>query len=122
MSKKFPDLYYDWNETLIKEEPNQESHICKYCNAETTQPDDECYAKPKQETIEEAAERNHNEQKLNTYTPYTFNDAFKDGAKWQAERMYSEEELKLAYNEGQVSIISANYIRTEEWFENFKKK
>jgi hypothetical protein len=30
-------------------EPKQESHICKYCNAETTQPDDECYAKPKQE-------------------------------------------------------------------------
>ena len=45
------------------------------------------------ETLEEAAERNHNEQKLNTYTPYSFNDAFKDGAKWQAERMYSEEEV-----------------------------
>ena len=42
---------------------------------------------------QEAAERNHNEQKLNTYTPYSFNDAFKDGAKWQAERMYSEEEV-----------------------------
>ncbi len=24
-------------------------HICKYCGAETTQSDDECYAKPKQE-------------------------------------------------------------------------
>ena len=47
----------------------------------------------KEETLEEAAERNHNEQKLNTYTPYSFNDAFKDGAKWQAERMYSEEEV-----------------------------
>jgi hypothetical protein len=44
------------------------------------------------------------------------------GAKWMQERMYSEEEVKFAYNEGQVSIISANYIRTEEWFEQFKKK
>ena len=24
-------------------------HICKYCGAETTQLDEECYAKPKQE-------------------------------------------------------------------------
>ena len=45
------------------------------------------------ETLEDAAERNHNEQRLNTYTPYSFYDAFKDGAKWQAERMYSEEDL-----------------------------
>ena len=42
--------------------------------------------------------------------------------KQQAERMYSEEDLKLAYNEGQVSIINASYIRTEEWFKKFKKK
>jgi hypothetical protein len=24
----------------------EEPHICKYCGVETTQPDDECYAKP----------------------------------------------------------------------------
>jgi hypothetical protein len=35
-------------------EPKQETHICKYCNAETTQSDDECYAKPKQERFEDA--------------------------------------------------------------------
>jgi hypothetical protein len=46
----------------------------------------------------------------------------KEMEKKQSEKMYSEEEVKLAYNEGQVSIISANYIRTEEWFEQFKKK
>ena len=56
------------------------------------------------ETLEEAAKRNHNEQKLNTFTPYSFTDAFIDGAKWQAERMYSEEEVKhlmtLAFEQG----------------------
>ena len=31
---------------ILKEEPQQEFHICKYCGVETTQPDDECYAKP----------------------------------------------------------------------------
>ena len=87
----------------------------------------------KEETLEEAAERNHNEQKLNTYTPYSFNDAFKDGAKWQAERGYSEEELKallikaLTHNDydlcGSLStrdleIRTANF---EVWFELNKK-
>ena len=70
------------------------------------------------ETLEEAAERNHNEQKLNTYTPYSFNDAFIDGAKWQQERMYSEEEVKE---------FMRIYARSEGWtvneiFEQFKKK
>jgi hypothetical protein len=31
------------------EKPKQELHTCKYCGAETTQPDDECYAKPQQD-------------------------------------------------------------------------
>jgi hypothetical protein len=77
---------------------------------------------PKQEILEEAAEK-----RIPTGTHIwelteTRRCDFIAGAKWQAERMYSEEEVKLAYNEGQVSIISANYIRTEEWFEQFKKK
>ena len=70
------------------------------------------------ETLEEAAERNHNEQKLNTYTPYSFNDAFKDGAKWQQQKMYTEEEVKE---------FMRIYARSEGWtvneiFEQFKKK
>ena len=81
------------------------------------------------ETLEEAAERNHNEQKLNTYTPYSFYDAFKDGAKWQSERMYSEEELKSAFkigfNIGYGSPVSELDLKEEhctKWFEQFKKK
>lgn len=85
------------------------------------------------ETLEEASERNHNEQKLNTYTPYSFNDAFKDGAKWQAERMYSEDEVRsliikaLTHHDydlcGSLStrdweIRTANF---EVWFEHNKK-
>jgi hypothetical protein len=45
------------------------------------------------ETLEEAAEKMYQTQKLNTYTPYSFKDAFKDGAKWQQERSYSEEDM-----------------------------
>ena len=44
-----------WAEDYCKElyeeievpNPKQETHICKYCNAETWQSDDECYANPK---------------------------------------------------------------------------
>ena len=80
------------------------------------------------ETLEEAAERNHNEQKLNTYTPYSFNDAFKDGAKWQAERMYSEEEVtKLLISckdrfGGSDLYDYTHDNEVKEWFEQFKKK
>ena len=46
------------------------------------------------ETLEEAAVINY--KKLYEGEPLTQDvpiDAFKDGAKWQAERMYSEEEV-----------------------------
>ena len=80
------------------------------------------------ETLEEAAERNHNEQKLNTYTPYSFNDAFKDGANWQAEKMYSEEEVtKLLISckdrfGGSDLYDYTHDNEVKEWFESYKKK
>ena len=80
------------------------------------------------ETLEEAAERNHNEQKLNTYTPYSFNDAFKEGAKWQQERMYSEEEVtKLLISckdrfGGSDLYDYTHDNEVKEWFESYKKK
>lgn len=53
----------------------------------------------KKETFEEAA------NKANGYNVYAketkapiFNEGFIEGAKWQAERMYSEEELRNAMN------------------------
>lgn len=47
---------------------------------------------------------------------------FQECAKYQAERMYSEEEVKhlihLACHHSGVSVFK----RFEKWFENFKKK
>ena len=79
----------------------------------------------KQKTLEEAAERNHNEQKLNTYTPYSFSDAFKDGANWQAERMYSEEEviqLVSDWTDYRMSEDIKSKVKFKKWFEQFKNK
>jgi hypothetical protein len=79
---------------------------------------------PKQETLEEAA-GNYASKKLQRpitiYNPLESNVAeyvgFIEGAKWQQERMYSEEELEVAFFEGRENTLSFN-----EWFEQFKKK
>ena len=86
---------------------------------------------PKQETLEEAAE---------ILYPFAFggignveNDKknhFIKGAKWQQERMYSEEDLKEAFKGGgKMSWTDVNqetqepyYYDFKEWFEQFKKK
>jgi len=75
---------------------------------------------PKQETLEQAANRLF----------YTVGnegissiDSFMKGAKWQAERMYSEEEvleiLCKSHNAEDTSTVSN---RLKKWFEQFKKK
>ena len=73
----------------------------------------------KQETLEEAAER----------LAKHFNIDFITGAKWQQERMYSEEDMKSAFEVGfsigyerDVHAINENNRICKEWFEQFKKK
>jgi hypothetical protein len=65
------------------------------------------------ETLEEA-----NWKVLGTKT-----DTFYNGAKWQADRMYSEEEvleLIWKYETRQTSMVG--YGNVKKWFEQFKKK
>ena len=72
------------------------------------------------ETLEQAADR------LTSYYTIpaikkTHIESFTKGAKWQQERMYSEEDLRNAYRHG----IQANYGTEKhfnEWFEQFKIK
>ena len=92
----------------------------------------------KEETLEEAASR----LLYNKY-PYHppqdsgyWKDMFIEGAKWQQERMYSEEDLEKAFKAGEVSMNRAilkdegydlnsynlpNINDFEQWFEQFKK-
>jgi hypothetical protein len=70
----------------------------------------------KQETLEEAAEKLY-QKGLKDDLSLSFHDGVKFGAEWQAERMYSEEEvLEL--------LRKAHFVEQniEEWFEQFKKK
>jgi hypothetical protein len=78
------------------------------------------------ETLEEAAERYVENYKWEEEQDPWFD--FMEGAKWQAERMYSEEELKQAFRDGQSNMhYSDNYgldssLTEQQWFEQFKKK
>ena len=57
------------------------------------------------------------------YCKHDIISAFNNGAKWQSERMYSEEDMKKAYERGMFAIIETGHGDTfEEWFEQFKKK
>jgi len=69
----------------------------------------------KQETLEEAAEK---------YSSISFNrqdlyDGFIAGAKWQAERMYSKEEVSAIVEKSRETGLTAEYLLLTE---QFKKK
>jgi hypothetical protein len=124
---------------ILKEETQQELHICKYCGAETTQSDDECYAKPKQETLEEATDRLQKDkygifiskdidvkgQLVIDTARAAFLSGMTEGAKWQAERMFSDEEvidLLAKFRRENRGKDSIPFKDIQEWFKKFKKK
>jgi hypothetical protein len=80
------------------------------------------------ETLQEAAEKYHNKisKKRNTQLGVPSED-FIAGAKWQSERMYSEEDMikfhKWAYLKNRVEESDKTTKELlSEWFEQFKKK
>jgi len=76
----------------------------------------------KQETLEEAAE---NYAKQFDYAEDSSPQLdFIEGAKWQAERMYSEEEVEQIFNIGQMIKNYGDYkpYTFKEALEQFKKK
>lgn len=71
------------------------------------------------ETLEEAAKiawQDYEHEEGNLYST-TFRGGFIAGAKWQQERMYSEEEV--------IELLRKSHFveqNIDEWFEQFKKK
>jgi hypothetical protein len=106
LSEKGNELFFDEQGNIIKEEP-------------------------KQETLEEAAINNYPEGDVWTIEQALIRRlAFMNGAKYQSERMYSEEEVKrLAFDfyydmSRQMGVaenlISENATNVDVWFEQFK--
>jgi hypothetical protein len=81
------------------------------------------YQEPKQETLEKYIE---NYNKLPNGVFKTYVGGYIDGAKWQQKRMYSEEDMKRAFNVGfQVGYndeTSPSYLTAEKFIKQFKKK
>ena len=108
-----PDKQFE----MQQEEPKQ---IKCYCGHTIT-----CDCEPLQETLEEAAE--DNAKKVGHYAGY---QDFIKGAKWQKERMYSEEDMinfahfyfKEEYNLAMMEINKSTKELLSEWFEQNKKK
>jgi hypothetical protein len=65
----------------------------------------------------------------NEYCKHDIISAFNNGAKWQQERSYSEEELKSAFKIGfnigygsPVQELDLKNEHCEKWFKQFKNK
>ena len=76
-----------------------------------------------QETLEEAADNWVNKPIIGTKR-----ESFIAGAKWKQEKMYSEDDLREAFRQGENNIgYNSKYgytfkLTEKEWFEQFKKK
>ena len=87
----------------------------------------------KQETLEEATERlrkdkygifisknaNVKGQLVIDTANAAFSSGMKEGANWQAKKMYSEEDMEKAFTNGLNRSFDSDFDR---WFEQFKKK
>jgi hypothetical protein len=113
---------------IPQEEPKQETENFKNFKklvSDEISPAMKDFIKEKQETLEEAFDRIYDSM---DFTELDF-ASFKLGAKWQAKRMYSEEDIRESFRQGHKSsqaMGSYNSITEQEdfdkWFEQFKKK
>jgi hypothetical protein len=84
----------------------------------------------KEETFEEAAERESQLGEYDRSVESTRKNYFIKGAKWQQERMYSEEDMinfahfyfKEEFNLAMMEINKTTKELLSEWFERNKKK
>jgi hypothetical protein len=111
-----------WEYKIIIPKEEQKQHLIDIMRG-----DEELglYEEPKQETLEEAAEKYARKQCDDMYDNEGLTGEswgwetsldFKEGAKWQAERMYSKEDLRAAW------MAAKNSSDFNEWFEQFKNK
>ena len=128
--------FRDYKIIIPKEEPKQEGYICPHtklqCDDECCVSVEDCHieasigvlSEPKQETLEEVAEKYVDSFEYGIAHPRRVcKNAFINGAKWQQERSYSEEEVLNMINDYDASQILFNEKYTyNEWFEQYKKK
>jgi len=121
--------YYDCTCTTckIKFTGDKRAFQCEPCAIKTTQEHPKQVLK--QETIEDAAERISKINSVYETAQDDFYQGFIAGAKWQQERMYSEEDMRGMYNLscGKIDLKffhdqNENNNRFKKILEQFKKK
>ena len=78
--------------------------------------------KPKQETLEEASEQYAKSKSSSPVFQKAHIRDFISGAKWQQEKMYSEEDMKQAFNVGRLYLGREGDTNFEQFIEQFKNK
>jgi hypothetical protein len=120
---------------MIKEEIKLDINTCKHFDREVGCEKEVCVCEqqePKQEKVRESAGRILRE-KYPYHPPQDYGywvDMFVEGAEWQAEQMYSEEDMKKAIRFGfdkgfcsnSSNKVKNNLPSEKEWFKQFKKK
>ena len=106
-------------------ETPEEKCTMNYCDENGCQNRKRELVEPKQETLEEAAERlyptDYGEKSKNIINIIKL-DAFVSGAKWQQERSYSEEEVLEIIRQYAFEEHLITSSKPDIWFEQFKKK
>ena len=107
----------DETEYLLSTEANRNRLLCKDCNKSL----DDCTCIEDTIELKDAAE---NHAKIFQF-PFDCDPAetFMEGAKWQQERMYSEEEviqLVSDWTDYRMSEDTKSKITFKKWFEQFK--
>jgi hypothetical protein len=137
-------VYYSYKIIIPQEDPKQEGYICPQtklqCRDECCVSAEDCHIEagfgivsdcepPKEETIEEASHTawiNYEHVEGNLYST-SFKNGFKDGARWQAERMYSEGEVrdiifKFSSDFDTKRNIEITLEEQKQWLKNFNNK
>jgi hypothetical protein len=121
IAERFINKDYDSEYVIIvpQEEPKQE-RVCN-CGLKESEHNVRHPFIPKQETLEEAMNRNGY---LYSKSDDLWREGVKFGAKWQQERSYSEEEVEQIFNIGQMIKNYGDYkpLTFKEALEQFKKK
>jgi hypothetical protein len=114
-----------------KEEPKQrlEKYSERFDNDKSTIGNPHTWGKriveePKKETLEEAELNTMLKEATNQTTCASERMGFMVGAKWQAERNYSEEDMFDCWKASHTGGLDDDSLRAHfnHWFEQFKKK
>jgi hypothetical protein len=114
------NVFYNYYKIIIPKEEPKEDTFCYYSGL----PSPEAYVEEhKQETLEEFINTSNTPEGLDQFS---YDKGLEEGAKWQAEKSYSEEEVNTIIIDSFIDNLKMHNSSFKEprnkWAEQFKKK